>query len=442
MFLGAFPAGRRFFTMAKQPIIQDDLKEMTFPSGGVNLVQPSFIVHADTSEQAENVRFFEVLDHRARGGSRSGITKFLPEQVSGNHEIQHITAIVTVDGEMIDWSFDGPNQEFPGIYGGIGFIDFDLQLVPPFLFPPDTSLDDGIPGSEPFTNASGYPPKAAEKKTILEITVDQAELPFNESTLLTMTLLDGDRNPFSLPNKRVTLYTDPPDQAGDGFATTIVGGSTQTSVGATEPMLVLYQAFAVSVRGNVVAKSNRLTVRYLKATPVITWATPSGISTGTPLSGTQLNATAGVAGIGPTAGVFTYTPPSGTVLPIGDGQILSVHFDPTDRTKFNVPNDKTVTINVSGSDVDPDDYLSTVLTGPGAAVTGNNSPMDVVLTSGTISVIANPDPGTVALPDTTVGWPFVSDDTAVNVPGAFSYPYLAASARQVGGAWYYHIPPF
>jgi hypothetical protein len=48
-----------------------------------------------------------------------------------------------------------------------------------------------------------------------------------------------------------------------------------------------------------------------KVTPVITWATPAAISYGTPLSATQLNATANVPG------TFGYYPLTGTVLAVG-----------------------------------------------------------------------------------------------------------------------------
>ena len=44
-----------------------------------------------------------------------------------------------------------------------------------------------------------------------------------------------------------------------------------------------------------------------QATPVITWANPAGITYGTALSATQLNATASVAG------TFAYTPAAGTM---------------------------------------------------------------------------------------------------------------------------------
>src|SRR5581483_2542669 len=77
-----------------------------------------------------------------------------------------------------------------------------------------------------------------------------------------------------------------------------------------------------------------LTVGATKTTPSITWATPAAINYGTPLSATQLNATASVAG------TFSYTPGAGTVLSAG-GHHLSVIFTPTDTTDYN-----TATANV------------------------------------------------------------------------------------------------
>ena len=64
-----------------------------------------------------------------------------------------------------------------------------------------------------------------------------------------------------------------------------------------------------------------------KATPVITWNNPASIVFGTPLSSTQLNATASVPG------TFSYNPPSGTILPVGNNQ-LSVTVTPTDTSNY------------------------------------------------------------------------------------------------------------
>jgi hypothetical protein len=71
-----------------------------------------------------------------------------------------------------------------------------------------------------------------------------------------------------------------------------------------------------------------ITVASIAKTPVITWANPAAISYGTPLSGTQLNASSG--GV---AGSFVYTPAAGTMLGVGV-QTLSVTFTPTDTTNY------------------------------------------------------------------------------------------------------------
>jgi Chitobiase/beta-hexosaminidase C-terminal domain/Bacterial Ig-like domain (group 2) len=65
-----------------------------------------------------------------------------------------------------------------------------------------------------------------------------------------------------------------------------------------------------------------------KSSPLITWGAPAGISYGTALSGTQLNATANVAG------TFTYAPAAGTVLKAGT-QPLSAVFTPANTTTYS-----------------------------------------------------------------------------------------------------------
>jgi hypothetical protein len=71
---------------------------------------------------------------------------------------------------------------------------------------------------------------------------------------------------------------------------------------------------------------------------LVTWNTPTSIVYGTPLGAAQLNATASVPG------VFTYTPPAGTVLHAGL-QTLTVSFTPTDTAL--PPTTRTVTLTVT-----------------------------------------------------------------------------------------------
>jgi hypothetical protein len=109
----------------------------------------------------------------------------------------------------------------------------------------------------------------------------------------------------------------PPTEAGGYTALVSFAGSTD------------YQAVQMSVLFTIA-----------QATPVISWASPADIAAGTPLGGTQLDATTTVAGN------FAYSPPPGTVLPSGQGQVLSVTFTPTDPADYTSATGST-TINVT-----------------------------------------------------------------------------------------------
>ncbi len=106
-----------------------------------------------------------------------------------------------------------------------------------------------------------------------------------------------------------------------------------------------------------------------KILPVITWPSPSPITAGTALGNTQLNATATHNGI-PVPGVFTYTPPAGTVLSLGNGQVLSVDFVPADETTYSTVS-KTVTIDVISAPSSTF-YRALNLNGPTLTIDGNS----------------------------------------------------------------------
>jgi uncharacterized protein YjdB len=83
-----------------------------------------------------------------------------------------------------------------------------------------------------------------------------------------------------------------------------------------------------------VSRTVSLTVN--KATPTLTWATPSTITSGTALSAAQLNASSSVAG------GFSYNPASGTIPSLGT-QTLTATFTPTDTVNYN---SATTTVSV------------------------------------------------------------------------------------------------
>jgi RHS repeat-associated protein len=74
--------------------------------------------------------------------------------------------------------------------------------------------------------------------------------------------------------------------------------------------------------------SANVPVTVIKATPTVTWPTPSPMAYGTPLSPTQLDASALIAGS------FGYTPVAGAVLTAG-AHSLSVTFTPSDAVDYN-----------------------------------------------------------------------------------------------------------
>jgi YVTN family beta-propeller protein len=91
--------------------------------------------------------------------------------------------------------------------------------------------------------------------------------------------------------------------------------------------------------------SKLATINILRLTPTITWSNPADIIYDTPLSSTQLNASASVPGN------FIYTPALGTVLSAGT-QTLHVDFTPTDTVDYTTSS-KDVTINISEKSVLP-----------------------------------------------------------------------------------------
>jgi YVTN family beta-propeller protein len=90
---------------------------------------------------------------------------------------------------------------------------------------------------------------------------------------------------------------------------------------------------------NYTTVSANVLINITQVTPTITWSNPADIVYGTPLSTTQLDATASVNGN------FVYNPPSGTVLSIGT-HTLNTNFTPTDTANYTTAL-KSILINVT-----------------------------------------------------------------------------------------------
>lgn len=161
--------------------------------------------------------------------------------------------------------------------------------------------------------------------------------------------------------KPVTVTTNPGGLS--GVSITYNGSATVPTNAGT------YSIVATLTNANYTASNVLGTLFISKATPTVSWSNPAAITYPTALSGTQLNATASVAG------TFTYTPASGTILNAGT-QTLSVDFTPTDATNYNSVLNTTVTIVVNkGTATLSLSNLAQVYDGTGKQVTVTTSPV-------------------------------------------------------------------
>lgn len=158
-----------------------------------------------------------------------------------------------------------------------------------------------------------------------------------------------------------------------GLAATYNGSATPPTNAGTYPLVITL------TNANYTAPNFNGTFTISKATPTVSWSNPAAITYGTALSGTQLNATASVAG------TFTYTPAAGTVLNAGT-QTLSVDFTPSDAVNYNSVNGTTVTIVVNQATATLSlSNLNQVYDGLGKTVTVTSNPVGL----GTISITYN-----------------------------------------------------
>lgn len=114
-------------------------------------------------------------------------------------------------------------------------------------------------------------------------------------------------------------------------ATTVLTGGVQT----------LSVTFTPTDTTDYTQQTGTVTITVNKATPSVSWTAPAPISYGTPLSGTQLDATSTIMGM------FTYSPAAGAVLAAGT-QTLNTTFTPTDTTDYTTAK-ASVSLQITGS---------------------------------------------------------------------------------------------
>jgi subtilase family serine protease len=181
----------------------------------------------------------------------------------------------------------------------------------------------GPSGNVPTVTVSAPPSINAAESASVEVTVTGI---FGPPTG-TVTLTSG-----TYSSSVTTLNTPGPDS--DSVYIIIPSNTlpvgTDTITAAYAPTSSTYTA---------TSGSTTIVVTTALPVPTITWATPAAINYGTPLSATQLNASASVPG------TFVYSPSAGTVLTAGQ-HTLTASFTPNNTAEYSNA-DATVSLTVA-----------------------------------------------------------------------------------------------
>ncbi len=198
-----------------------------------------------------------------------------------------------------------------------------------------------VPGSFAYTPAAGSVPTAGTDT--LSVTFTPTDTTDYTTATATVQLIVSQATPtitWATP-AGITYGTvlsgaqlDATTPVAGSFVYTPAAGSVLTA--GTDSLTVTFTP-TDTVNYTTATKTVQLTVG--QATPTITWATPTSVSYGTPLTSAQLDATA------PVAGSFAYTPAAGSV-PTAGVDTLSVTFTPTDTTDYTSVT-KTVQLTVN-----------------------------------------------------------------------------------------------
>ncbi len=262
----------------------------------------------------------------------------------------------------LTYTYDGPNETSSSYQTAlIPLIAGNAQLTPAITWSNPSSIVFGTALGVPQLNASANEPGALSYSpglgTILTVGSHILSVSFTPSDtadfntaadLVTITVTQATPSISWATPSAITYGTTL--SAAQLSANSPVAGTFSYSPVAGTVLPVGSQTLTVtftptdSVDYTQTHASALLTVN--KATPTITWTTPAEITYGTTLSGAQLDARATnpVNGTG-VAGIFDYTPPSGTLLGAGT-HTLSVTFTPNDLTDYISPSKKGLSLTV------------------------------------------------------------------------------------------------
>lgn len=174
----------------------------SFPLAGVNVACEFSRQPTDTTPVAANVRGFDTLVDRARGGSRPGLTKWIDEQVFGDSVIQHLTTLV--------------DPTLPALTAEVDSVD---DTVPDPTTGPRNTWGRRVrrrgSGRQPSRNKPGAANtgiRVLQKKTVnifftqpYEVTFDEPVLAGSNVVVVVVTEIGTASNPANDPTGAVTV---------------------------------------------------------------------------------------------------------------------------------------------------------------------------------------------------------------------------------------------
>ena len=222
---------------------------LDFPAKGLDLRGPLAEQPPGTTPVGANVRLYESLTNRPRGGSRSGISKYIPGQPNGSTVIQNLAAVVTVSGEALGWSFEGRD------FGDIG--DLGIDYGPAAI--------SGGPIGPLLGGGGGYQPSISfqEKRVQIVLSAEAPTWPADGSQLQLMSVTTYRNTSEAVFMARVVLETLPDGETGDGdLSISGISGQASFNVSAFEGKKVFYRATVRTTMGTIIATSNVVSVEY------------------------------------------------------------------------------------------------------------------------------------------------------------------------------------
>ncbi len=301
--------------LSSLPLTTPGTYTLTFSSAGLTSAIASMTVTAGSASQLAT----SAVPSTLVSGSNPGTLTATIKDANGN-TVTSSTAPVTT-------TITGPNGYSQSVSNAAVNGVATLNL---------SSLALNVAGTYTVTTSSPGLPSATASVMVVpgtaaQITVSPAPSPLarggNVGSIIG-TIKDANGNTSTNSSLPVTATITGPGSYSQAMTVPAANGQVTFNLGSLP--LPNAGTYTLMITGAGLAPVTQ-TITVAKTTSTIAWTSPAAIGYGTPLSATQLNATASVAG------TFAYNPAAGVTLPAGINS-LSVTFTPTDASNYTTAN--------------------------------------------------------------------------------------------------------